>query len=143
MKVTTYAWIARTLIALKNCEKEGKTEWAAKHRRTLLYIADNHLPSGSGIDGGCKIDADASTPNKIVIRMSFHHMNEHGYYSGWTDHTVTVTPSLPFGIDIKISGRDRKQIKDYLYEVFHGDLTMELEPVWRPGEEPALVPARP
>lgn len=43
-------------------------------------------------------------------------------YDGWTDHTVIVTPSLRSGFDIRITGRDRNQTKEYLYEVFDSAL---------------------
>jgi hypothetical protein len=45
-------------------------------------------------------------------------MNDVGYYDGWTEHTVTVTGSLTSGYKMTISGRDRNDIKEYLYETF-------------------------
>jgi hypothetical protein len=54
-------------------------------------------------------------------------MDDVGYYDGWTEHTLTVRPSLAFGIDLKFSGRNRNQIKDYLHEVFHEALTHEID----------------
>jgi hypothetical protein len=53
-------------------------------------------------------------------------MNDAGYYDGWTDHIVIVSPSFD-GIDIKISGRNRNDIKDYLHDVFHAALTEEVD----------------
>ena len=53
-------------------------------------------------------------------------MNEHGFYAGWTKHMVTVRPSLAFGLDVRIGGRDRNAIKDYLAEVFLHALTRPL-----------------
>jgi hypothetical protein len=50
-------------------------------------------------------------------------MTEGGMYDGWTEHTVVVTPSLAFGINIRITGRNRNDIKDYLHDVFHEALT--------------------
>ncbi len=75
------------------------------------------LPSGSGIDSGTKIDASESNDNKIVLLCDFHHMDENGYYSGWTNHKVIITPAFN-GINIRITGRDRNSIKDYLHEVY-------------------------
>jgi hypothetical protein len=46
-------------------------------------------------------------------------MNDNGMYDGWTTHQVIVTPSLAFGFTLKITGRDRNQIKDYLSETYH------------------------
>jgi len=93
-------------------------------RDMLEDIAKNYLPSGSGIDSGCAIDVDASDSRKIFIDTSYHHMNDGGYYDGWTEHRITVSPSFD-GIDIKISGRDRNQIKDYLHDVFYTALTAD------------------
>jgi len=83
-------------------------------------------PSGSGIDDGTKLD-DTSTANKLVFNTGFHHMNENGYYDGWTDHQVIVTPSLAYGFDMRITGRDRNDIKDYLYEVYDCWLRSEIK----------------
>ena len=49
-------------------------------------------------------------------------MNENGFYDGWTDHTLTVRPSLVHGIELEISGRNRNDIKEYLHETFHSAL---------------------
>jgi hypothetical protein len=53
-------------------------------------------------------------------------MNDGGFYDGWTEHTITVTPSFIGSMNIKISGRDRNQIKDYLHDVFSTALTEEI-----------------
>lgn len=81
------------------------------------------MPSGSGIDSGTKLDYGRSTPDKLVFTMSFHHMNDSGMYDGWTDHSITVKPSLVYGIEIGISGRNRNDIKDYLGDTYHAALT--------------------
>jgi len=54
-------------------------------------------------------------------------MNEHGFYDGWTEHRITVKPSLAFGFELTISGRDRNEIKDYLSDVFYLWLREETE----------------
>ena len=45
-------------------------------------------------------------------------MNENGYYDGWTEHTVTVTPALSGEFHLRISGRNRNDIKDMIHESF-------------------------
>lgn len=82
----------------------------------LEKIMDS-APSGSGIDNGTKLDETKSGQAKLVFTFGYHHMNEHGFYDGWTDHTAVVTPSFN-GFNLKITGRDRNQIKDYLYDVY-------------------------
>jgi hypothetical protein len=75
------------------------------------------LPHGSGIDGENKVDLEKSHAEKLVIHTEYHHMKESGFYDGWTEHTVTVTPSFS-GINLRISGQNRNDIKDYLSETF-------------------------
>lgn len=83
---------------------------------TLVYL-NQYLPSGSGFDNGSTFNVEKSTSEKLVFNTSFHHMSEHGYYTQWTDHTVTVTPSF-YGLNIKVSGRNHNDIKDYIAECF-------------------------
>lgn len=76
------------------------------------------LPSGSGIDSGVSIDLENSTENKIVLYCEYHHMNDAGYYDGWTSHTIRLIPDMINGFSMSISGKNRNSIKDYLYELF-------------------------
>jgi hypothetical protein len=92
--------------------------WFAIHTESIDNLVKEHMPSGSGFDSGTTLDLDKSTSEKLVFTTSFHHMNDVGMYDGWTDHTVTVKPSLMFGISLTISGRDRNQIKDMMYDMF-------------------------
>lgn len=121
----TYQLIASTVQALHNCNKSNNIEWAQKHNDTLHKL-EGKLPSGSGIDCGTKIDKSASNSKKIILTFSFHHMNDGGFYDGWTDHKVIITPSFN-GFDIKITGRDRNQIKEYLYDVYSFALNEEVK----------------
>jgi hypothetical protein len=115
--------IASTIAALRNCAASGNSEWLARHGETLATIERNELPSGSGIDSGTRIDMERSTPEKLVFLVSFHHMNDVGLYDGWTEHAVTVRPSFVYGLDIRVSGPNRNDIKDYLTEVFQSALS--------------------
>jgi hypothetical protein len=101
---------------------ETHQEWFDRHEDTIERIVRDFLPHGSGVDNGVKFDFDHSTGEKLVLHTSFHHMDENGFYDGWTDHTVTVRPSLRFGFDLSVSGRNRNEIKDYLADCFSGDL---------------------
>lgn len=114
---TVAARIASLLQAIENCNKSGNWEWRDRHTESLRAI-QKQLPSGSGIDSGTTIDMDRSTPERIVLVADFHHMNDAGMYDGWTAHTVIVRASLLFGLDIRISGRDRNGIKEYLGDVY-------------------------
>lgn len=117
IKQPLYQHIASAIVARRNCTERNNTEWHGRWTELLDHIAKNLLPSGSGIDCGSTIDIDASDSSRFFIDLSFHHMNENGYYDGWTEHRITVKPSFD-GIDLRISGKDRNEIKDYLHEVY-------------------------
>ena len=129
-----YRELASLLAARDNCLKSDNsdsTEWLDKHTASMEYMAENYMPSGAGIDCGTKLDLVASKPNRLVFTFSFHHMNDNSMLYRWTEHTLIVTPSLTSGIDLRITGRDRNQVKDYLYETYHWALTQE---VWQTGD---------
>lgn len=116
--------LAGLINAYQNCVKSNNTEWKEKHSDSIDEMLKN-LPSGSGIDAGMKLSLDDCTPEKIVFTFGYHHMNEAGYYDGWTEHKLVITPSLFFGLNFRITGRDRNQIKDYLTDLFHEVFTIE------------------
>ena len=118
-----YRELADAIQAKKNCQTAGNTEWLDRWDDTIKLLV-NHLPSGSGISG-TTLDEDSSHAEKLVFTFSFYHMNDNGYYDGWTEHTLTVTPSFD-GINLRISGRNRNDIKDYLYEMYHYALTQDV-----------------
>jgi len=113
-----YKRIATLLSAMENCRKSGNKEWELKHEKSIHDIIKNEFPTGCGFDAGTRLDFDRSKPNKLVFATDFHHMNESGFYDGWSAHEVIVTPSLAFGFEVRVTGRDRNQIKDYIAEVF-------------------------
>lgn len=103
-----------------------RSEWFDKHTATIERLVSEHLPNGSGFDNSTKIDLDASHAEKLVFHTSYHHMNESGCYDGWTEHTVTVTPSLWAQFHLRISGRNHNEIKDYVHECFSSALAQDL-----------------
>lgn len=117
MSSLLYQRLATLLGACENCRKSGNQEWLDKHTGHLDQLVRDHLPGGSGFDSGTRLD-DQSTSERLVFNTSFHHMHESGMYDGWTDHTVVVRPSLPFGFTLRVTGRDRNNIKDYIGEMF-------------------------
>jgi len=100
-------------------------DWA----QDLLHILEReYLPSGSGIDHGCQVLVDKSTPNRIVMQVDFHHMIN-GMYDGWTYHKAIITPSLQFEYDIRITGPNRRGIKEYLADVLYTALDKDFDSV--------------
>lgn len=75
------------------------------------------LPSGSGLDAGVQFNWNESKPNRLVFSFGYHHMSE-GSYTGWTKHKLIITPSFVNAFDMRITGRDKNNVKDYLYQVF-------------------------
>lgn len=125
--------IAEAAIARHNCEHGNvlNLEWEAIWKDRLTVIARERLPSGSGFDAGTKIDHDLCNERQLAFETSFHHMNDAGMYDGWTEHSVMVRP-LFMGFEIKVSGRNRNGIKEYIAEMLHDCLTKEYD--WPRGE---------
>ena len=122
-KQTVIQAIDTTLQALRNCERSGNTEWRQKWDDRLTWIEREILPSGSGIDSGTTINRDRT--DGVLLETSFHHMSEHGYYDGWTDHAILVRPAFT-GIVLTVSGKNRNAIKGYLADTFEHVLTSEI-----------------
>ena len=123
-KAPVYKHLALSVDARLNClgKPDQFNEWIARHERQAEFIVDNCLPHGSGIDSGIKLAFNNSTGEKLIFNTSFHHMNENGFYDGWTEHTITVTSSLRFNLNLHITGRDRNDIKECLHECIGGAL---------------------
>lgn len=113
-----YAVIARLAQSRLNCIDSANVAWKHKHMDTAEALVKQHMPSGSGIDSGTQLDWSKSTGNRLTFTLGFHHMHEHGFYDGWTYHNCIVTPSLADAFTLRITGRDRNQVKDYLYDVY-------------------------
>lgn len=135
MKV--YQKLANLVHAVANTINSGNKQWQDRHIETITKVMQT-APSGSGIDCGTKFEVDEQITMRgkdckvfpretLAFFVEFHHMDQHGYYDGWTQHTITVRPSLLFGFTMSISGKDRNQIKDYLSEVYNHWLTSEWE----------------
>jgi hypothetical protein len=122
-----YQKIATCLQAMENCRKLGNDEWLCKHYDTITDLVHNKMPSGSGWDLGTRLGFDDSTPEKLRFYGGFHHMDEHGGHDGWTDHSITVTPSLVHEIKIDVGGQDRDDINDYLHQLFYDALLSEAD----------------
>lgn len=125
--VKLFAFIASKVAAIANCEQNNSNEWLNKHTEDLERVISNYLPSGSGIDNGTQLLIDECSDNKLVFSCGYHHMNDVGYYTNWTEHKIKVTPSFIGDIDIKITGKNYNDIKDYLFDVFYIVLTTEIK----------------
>lgn len=121
-----YSELAGKVDARKRCAYNPANEWFDKHTEEIGKLVKQHMPHGSGFDSGTTLDLDASHADKLVFNTAFHHMDTNGYYAGWTEHTVTVTPSLQFKYHIRISGRNRNEIKEMIHESFDVALSTDV-----------------
>lgn len=102
--------------AMERCGASGNAEWCGRWGNILDNLFSSVMPRGSGFDAGTKMVR--ASDREIVVSTAFHHMNDGGYYDGWTEHTVRIRATFD-GFSMTVSGRDRNSIKDYIAEVFH------------------------
>ena len=120
MKRKVYQGIANKLQAIAYLENKNSClnkQFIDIHQDAIDEIMST-APSGSGFDSGTELNREETRCNRLVFNTSFHHMNECGMYSGWSEHSVIVTPDLTTDIDIRVTGRNRDEIKDYIAETF-------------------------
>ena len=115
--------IQKIAAAIDVINRTDRADLVANWRDVIKRIERECLPYGSGFDSGSIVSGD-SNYRRIIIDTSFHHMNEHGYYDGWTNHRVIVTPEFS-GFSIRVTGRDRNGIKDYIADVFNDALSAD------------------
>jgi hypothetical protein len=119
MKKINVIHLVSCLLAWKNCIKSDNKEWKDKWEDEIEAM-EALLPSVSGIDSGMKFDRENSTETKLIFTFSFRHMDEHGSYDGWTDHQLIIKPIFNHnGMELRITGKDRNDTKDYLYYLFY------------------------
>lgn len=111
--------LANLVAAMANCQKNGNMEWYSRHHDKAVAMANEYMPRGSGFDAGTVFQIEKSTPDNLIFTTSFHHMDQHGGYDGWTEHTIRVKPSFIGRFDLTVSGRNRNGIKEYIAETFH------------------------
>lgn len=117
-KQPLYAAIAQLTQAIVNCERADNIEWLDKHIENRAALIRDYMPSGAGFDEGTHLVECKTTPDRLVFTANFHHMDENGSYTAWTHHTVVVTPSFAGGFDVRVTGRDRNNIKEYIIDTF-------------------------
>ena len=120
-----YKALARTLAQLRNLKASNNQTVFLDRAYDSLAQLEALLPSGSGIDCGTKIDRDDCEDDTIALSLSYHHMADCGMYDGWTEHSVVVSPAFD-GIDLRVTGRNRNGIKEYLADEYHHALTSEV-----------------
>jgi len=69
-----------------------------------------------------------------VIDTAYWHPNVSYETSRWTDHQIVITTSVEGEINIRVTGKNLNNIKEYLNEVFREALMKEYE-VFKKGWE--------
>lgn len=112
-----YVHMAHAIGAYHNCISDNywNEEWAERWLDRLDLML-KELPHGSGLDTTWTIDFDKSSGEKIVLGISYHHMDAHGGYTHWSDLKITITPSLQFGYTVACRGTDLIT-RSYLEEI--------------------------
>lgn len=115
--------------------------WIVKHPDVADVFEDAieklvraEFPSGSGFDSGTTLDLEKSSATKLVFLTAYHHMNDGGYYDGWSENIkVVITASLRYAFDMRVTGirrKDRWHLQDYIVETFNYVLEKEIEYEW-------------
>ena len=132
MKRKIYDILNVAVTAKKNCYNGEvlNTKWGSKWDDLIDYLQRNHLPHGSGFDCGCKVvEEECVSGLRLVLKFDYHHMNECGYYDGWSSHKAVVIPYFA-GISVTIKGalpRKYRHSKEYFGETIHYSLTKEID----------------
>lgn len=99
-------------------------------KAAIEFLCKEFMPSGSGFDSGTTFDFDKSRYNRFVFVTGFHHMNDAGFYDGWTQHSVIVEPDWNSFHVTRVTGRDKRGIKDYIGDTFHHCLMQRISAEW-------------
>jgi hypothetical protein len=112
--------------------KSSSEYWKDIWEQDLEHLERNYLPSGSGFDAGCSINLVETKVNRLVIDFDYHHMDQNGYYNGWSHNQLILTASLVWDFDIRIVNRKgghriQSYDRDYFIDVFNYALNQELD----------------
>lgn len=91
----------------------------------LKYIIDNYLPSGSGFDTELQVEPVLGA-QAFTISFNYHHMDDMGGYSHWSEGVITVIPCFN-GLDLDlVTTEDDEPFKEYVLDGFHQALNEEV-----------------
>jgi hypothetical protein len=107
---------------ISNCIDSGNLTWQYRAEGEFDQLL-REAPSGSGFDSGTVLEL--ATDNTLIFQTSFHHMNDNGMYIGWTHHRVVVKAVFG-GISLRVTGENKRDIKEYIGEVFWEWLNREV-----------------
>jgi hypothetical protein len=141
MKGKVYVKLARLLVAIDNCKRslaaqfvnprplrwaEDADHWTRTietHKASIAAIVREHCPNSSNVDQLTALDMERSRPDYLRFVYPVHMMDPNGYWAGWRDYVVSVRPSLAFGINLSVQGRDYNGNKEAIRQAW--DSAME------------------
>ena len=111
--------------ALVNCQDSGNVKWQGRWLERMEQLT-KALPHGSGLNGKVEFIGSASE-DKLTISAEYQHMDESGYYTGWSTYIITVRATF-YGLNVTVKGRKDNDLREYLGELFHNALSAEAPP---------------
>jgi hypothetical protein len=114
-----YMAIARCVDHIQQVKNEPRFAEALQVSEERLEKLMDSAPWGSGFDRGTHLEIADQKGGQLRFDTAFHHLNDNGTYDGWTEHTVTVKPSLAWCFELKVGGRNRNDIKEYIVALFN------------------------
>jgi hypothetical protein len=113
-----YMAIARCVDHIQQVKNDPRFAEALEAAEERLERLIDSAPSGSGFDRGTNLEIADQKAGQLRFTTEFHHLDDNGTYDGWAEHVVTVKPSLAWGFELRVSGRNRDNIKEYIAERF-------------------------
>lgn len=94
-------------------------------RAKELALLKELLPNGNGFREreGLAVILLESTKKRIVIETTYWHKNNSDEV---TSHQVIITPSFEDEINIRITGKNEDNVKEYLHNIFREALMSEV-----------------
>lgn len=132
-KVKLYKRIGELMLQADHCLRSENVKKYNSHSvyfEEIERICKTYMPAGSGFDTGTMFNFDESNVNRLVFDVGYHHMDEHGYYDGWSHLKIKVYPSFAYGFNFTITGARRKDKginKEYFDDTFQNALDQEIE----------------
>lgn len=102
-----YKELANAILARKNCKEHNNEEWYDRWDERIEKLMAT-APSGSGFDSGTEL-CENSSENRLIFLTAYHHTSEVGFYTHWTHHRVTVSPSLWTDFTLTVSKKWKEE----------------------------------
>jgi hypothetical protein len=91
------------------------------------YIVRELLPKGSGFDDYPAI-VEASD-SEVIIVIRYHPLNEDGYYEGWIEERLHITPSIihTYKSELTDNSGAEEGIREYILDTYHEVLSSQFD----------------